>query len=198
MTLDVNLSDGTPVRGHTQAARFFREGNKTLVEISFVGSKDTNICKVTPEHMARFKTEWDAFCDGRPLERRPGIPLTTLPTISEQRAAEYIARNVHNLEELAVLNDGQCQSLGHGVLTHRQEARALVAKQTYEQQNRAAQAIKDKQASVGKVVAAAEPSPEIEALKADMAEIKELLAGLAAPKRGRPRKEVDDGAIDAA
>jgi hypothetical protein len=90
-----------------QRARFFKDGSIDKVEISAVGSKDTIIKKVGPEEMAKFKPEWDAYCDGIPLTRRPGTPLTDILGVTQDRADAYIARNVHTAEELAVLTDGQ-------------------------------------------------------------------------------------------
>jgi hypothetical protein len=185
MSLDITLPE---VKAHTQTARFFRDGNKDKVEIKFVGSKDTINQTVTPEHMAKFKAEWDAFCDGAPLKQRPGTPLTDLASISQPRAEEYIHRNVHTLEELAALNDGQCQMLGHGTLTDRKGARALVESRQLQMRDKLQRDLMDKQSTVGAVVA--EAPPEIEELKAEMAELKAMLKdALAAKKPGRPKKE---------
>ena len=181
---DITLPE---VRAHTQTARFFRDGNKNKVEIKFVGSKDTINQIVTPEHMATYKSEWDAFCDGRPPELRPGTPLTDLPTISAERAEDYKHRNVHNLEELAALNDGQCQAMGHGTLTDRKGARELVAARQMQLRNKLEREVHDKQSTVGSVQA--EPNADIETLKTEMAELKALLLQALTPKKGgRPKK----------
>jgi hypothetical protein len=179
------------VKAHAQTARFFRDGNKNKIEISFVGSKDTLNQTVTPAHMAQFKAEWDAFCDGREPEQRPGTPLTELPSITEGRAKEYIHRNVHNLEELAALDDGQCQMLGHGTLTDRKGARALVANRVMKKRDDLERELQKKTAAIGPVPAEAYAgASDVEALKADMAELKAMLAAALAPKKGgRPKKE---------
>lgn len=187
MSLDITLPE---VKVHTQTARFFRDGGKDKIEIKFVGSKDTIIQAVTPTHMANFRSEWDAFCDGSPLKQRPGTPLTDLSSISEPRAEEYIHRNVHNLEELAALNDGQCQMLGHGTLTDRKGARALVESRQLQMRDKLQRDLMSKQSTVGAVVA--EAPPEIAELKAEMAELKAMLAQALAKKPGRPRKEKAD------
>lgn len=189
MIPDITLPE---VKSHAQTARFYRQGNSDLVEIRFVGSKDTNVCKVTPDHMARFKNEWDAFCDGRPPAQRSGIALTELPTINDDRAAEYIARNVHTLEELAALNDGQCQSLGHGTLTDRKGARALVMQRQMQLRESLQREVQQKSAAIGPVPAETYAGKsEIDVVKSEMAEIKTLLAALVekqARPRGRPPK----------
>ena len=98
MLTDITLPE---VKVYTQSAKFFRHGDQDFVEISFIGAKDTLVERVQPSHMAQFRSEWDAYCDGRPRQRREGIPLTDLPGLDEARAEGYVARNVHTLEELA-------------------------------------------------------------------------------------------------
>lgn len=195
----ITLPEVTP---RLQSAKFIRRGNQTLIEISMVGSKDTNVEKVRPDHMARFKSEWDAFCDGRPPERRPGTPLTELSSIDDAKAEHYIFRNVHSLEELAALDDGQCQSLGHGTLTDRQAARALVARKQAEQRDAMHKKAVEATAKIGPVPAEKYAgNSEVEALKSDVAEMKTAMASIAASlaelaarkKPGRPPK-TDKGA----
>ncbi len=181
------------VRAHTQTARFFRSGNKDMVEISFVGSKDNLNKVVTPAHMAQFRTEWDAYCDGRPPEKRAGTPLTDLPSISQERADDYIHRNVHNLEELTVLNDGQCQALGHGTLTDRRAARDLITTRSLQLRDKLQKEVQDKSATIGPVPAEKYAgNSDLDAVKADVAELKtgiaQILAAMQAKKPGRPKK----------
>lgn len=192
MTLaDITLPE---VKAHTQAGRFFRRGDRDYIEISFIGSKDTINQSVTPEHMAKFKAEWDAYCDGRPMQQRPGTPLTDLSQISEARAQDYIHRNVHNLEELAALNDGQCQSLGHGTLTDRKGARALVAERQMQERDKLQREVQQKSATVGPVPAEKYAgNSEVESLKSEVAELKQgmgqILELLQKRKGGRPKKQ---------
>ena len=198
MSMDITLPE---VKAHTQTARFFRDGKKDKIEIKFVGSKDTLIQTVTPVHMATYKAEWDAFCDGRPAERRHGTPLTDLPAISEPRAADYIHRNVHNLEELAALNDGQCQALGHGTLTDRKGARELVSTRMLQIRDKLQREVQTKSVGIGAVPAEKYAGgAEVEALKGEVAEMKEgmvqvlrdqglILELLRKRQGGRPKKE---------
>jgi hypothetical protein len=120
--LSMQEIDLPEVQKFQQRARFFKDGDGDFVEISYVGSKDTNVLKVTPQLMAQYRSEWTAYCDGSPLKIRPGTPLTALHGLDQVMADKYIAQNVHTVEELAVLNDMQCQSLGHGTLTFRKQA----------------------------------------------------------------------------
>lgn len=192
MSLDITLPE---VQAHTQTARFFRDGKKDKLEIKFVGSKDTLIQTVTPDHMAKFKSEWDAYCDGREPEKRPGTPLTDLSSISEARAADYIHRNVHTLEELAALNDGQCQALGHGTLTDRKGARELVTVRQMQLRDKLQREVHDKSATIGPVPAEKYAgNSDVEALKAEMAELKQMLAAALAPKKRGPKSKKEKAA----
>jgi len=65
--MDIDLDIVRPMH---QNGRFFKdEFGRDQIEISFVGSKDTLIKDVSPQIMAQFRSEWDAYCDGRPVER---------------------------------------------------------------------------------------------------------------------------------
>jgi hypothetical protein len=187
--IDIEIPE---VRGAPVFAKFSRgEDGRDYVEIKSVGMTDTSVQKVRPEHMARFRVEWDAYCDGRPMSKRPGTPLTEL--VESQQAETFIARNVHNLEELAVLNDLQCQGLGHGTMSLRKKAQELLVKQQMDARDRVATAM----AGVGSRPA---NDTEIEGIKAAVTEQGKQLAALTSaltqlvgainkPKRGRPRKD---------
>jgi hypothetical protein len=168
------------VQGFAQKARFFREGEANLVEISFVGSKDTVVKKVSPVEMAQFRDDWDAFCDGRPVERRKGTPLTAI--MPSETAERYIGRNVHSLEEVAQLSDAQCQGLGHGTLTHRQTAIRFLAARKAEEAARQRDAISEGAATLTSAVEAkvAQSSGEIAELKDQIAKLSELVSTLVA------------------
>ncbi len=173
--------------------RFYRQGNKDYVEISAVGSKDTNICKVTPEIMAQFPAEWRAYSDGQPLLPRKGTPLTAIPQMTDEQAKKLFDGGVHVLEELAILTDAQCQPFGHGTITLRTMAQRELAKR--EAARRAA--------NHDRISAAvAQPMP-VETVNEDMAKLTtsidslttkfdqlvQVLIAQNAPKpRGRPKK----------
>lgn len=192
MTLtDITLPE---VKVYTQSAKFFRRGEQDFVEISFIGAKDTLVERVQPWHMARFRSEWDAYCDGRPVRRREGIALTELPGIDDEKAESYIGRNVHTVEELAALSDAQCQGIGHGTLTDRQGARKLVTQRQVEARDRMQRAVHEASASIGpKPAERYVPSSDFESIKAEVAELKQGIADLAdlvaraTPPRGKSR-----------
>jgi hypothetical protein len=205
MSLDITLPEVTPL---LQSARFFRNGERDFVEISCVGSKDTVVERVTPTHMARFRAEWDGYCDGQPPTRRGGIALTELASIDAQRAEHYVSRNIHNLEELAALSDAQCQGVGHGALTDRKAAQRLVMQRQFETREKAQRAVADASASLGPKPAEAYASgTELAELKGEVLELKQLLTQVAEalnspawPEKkrgpGRPRKEPQQEAVD--
>jgi hypothetical protein len=175
---DITLPE---VRVYTQSAKFFRRGEQDFVEISFIGAKDTLVEKVSPAHMAQFRNEWDAYCDGRPMQRRDGIALTELAGLDEDKAEGYIARNVHTLEELAALSDAQCQGIGHGTLTDRQGARKLVMQRQLERRDRMQRAVHEATAAIGpKPAEQYAPSADLESVKGELAELRQGIAELAA------------------
>jgi hypothetical protein len=188
MTLtDITLPE---VKVYTQSAKFFRRGEQDFVEISFIGAKDTLVERVQPTHMAQFRNEWDAYCDGRPMQRRAGIPLTDLPGLDEARAEGYIARNVHTLEELAALSDAQCQGIGHGTLTDRQGARKLVAQRQLEVRDRMQRAVHEASAAVGpRPVERHVPTADMDAVRGELTALRQSIADLAKlmEKPGKPR-----------
>jgi hypothetical protein len=177
MTLtDITLPE---VKVYTQSAKFFRRGEQDFIEISFIGAKDTLVERVRPSHMAQFRSEWDAYCDGRPPQRREGIPLTDLPDLDDTRAEGYIARNVHTLEELAALSDAQCQGIGHGSLTDRQGARKLVAQRQLEIRDRMQRAVHEASAAIGpRPVERYAPNADMEAMRGELSELRQSIADL--------------------
>jgi hypothetical protein len=195
--LDVIIPE---VNALAQTAKFYREGDRDYVSISFVGEKDTVIRRVTPEHMARFRNEWNAYCDGIPLKQRDGTPLTDIPNLSDDLAQKYISQNVHTADELAVLSDAQCQSLGHGTLTFRAAAQAMLASRKAAQMEAASKRISEAAKSVSAMPAEAEAKfaskEDVEAVKGEIGDIKAMMGQMMEmmQKRGpgRPKKEASE------
>lgn len=185
-------TDGGAVRAMHQTARFYKDENgRDMVEIGYVGMKDTNVSKVKPEHMARFRDEWNAFCDGSPLKIRTGMPLTDVPGVNDLVAENFVKQNIHNAEELAALNDGQCQALGHGALTARNNARKLIETEAERRREKLIQQMGKATSKLG--AAPAEASADVVVLKAEVSELKNMVGDLVKaladkPKRGRPPK----------
>lgn len=115
-----------------------------------------------PRAWARFKASESQVNDGTPLEQWPQITRALLKEL------KYF--EVHTVEQLAGLSDSQVTKIGMGFMDWRNKAKAwlIAAAGTADQTREAA---------------------EKEQLKAQLAEMKEQLAALSAPKRGRPAKE---------
>lgn len=190
------MIDIPEVQSFEQQPRFYREDNKDFVEISFLGAKDTVIKKVTPELMAKFRDEWNAYCDGRPMEPRKGTPLTVFPEISEERNAEFIRRNLHTVEELAQLNDHQCQGLGHGLIALRKKAQNYILQKQAEEHTRNQKRISTESAKVGP---APEENNEIDELKSVVADqgkkIDALLEAISSLVTQPKKREKKNGAV---
>ena len=163
---DINDAEGPQILSLTQRARFYKDENgRELVEISFVGQKDTVVQYVTPQHMASYKTEWDRYCDREPMQLRAGTPLREL--FDERTEQKYVLHNVHNLEELAALSDSQCQGVGHGTMTDRETARQKLLHDQFE-----ADAVRRKKIDAMPAVGlTAAPDPELGRLKDEIKEI---------------------------
>lgn len=179
------------VQAFGQTPRFYRDENgRDMVEISFVGDGGTtNIKKVTPKHMADFRDAWNLYCDGTPPQQRKGTALTDVEGINDLRAEQFIKANIHTAEELQALSDAQCQGVGHGTLTCRENAKKLLALRSVE---RADATVKQMSAAAASMKAGPQ-SAEIETLKNDVAELKGMLGDVLKaladkPKRGRPAK----------
>ena len=183
------------VTTRTLRGKFFKDpAGHDKIEIGFAGCKDTVVQDVTPEFMAQYRAEWNAYCDGRPLEQRAGTALTAL--VNEDRAKHLIHMNVHTIEELAMLDDMSCQQVGHGTMTERKAARKLLSERQYNKRQAdqkrmevamaAAAPVKDAQADakLDKLISIGEQTNQ--ALMA-------LVQALQPRKPGRPKKEESDG-----
>lgn len=175
-----------------QQVEFYKDNGIDYAKISFVGMKDNVIRKVTPEVMGKFKPQWDAYCDGRPLAQREGSPLTEI--VPEEKAKQYVQRNVHTVEELAALSDAQCQAIGHGTLTDRTTAIKVLQQRKLDQMEATRKALEKASPTI---------RPQTEKEQADLKAITDKVDSLAdtvsslaqivqamaqAPKRGRPPK----------
>ena len=175
--------------------RFFRDdGGQDFVEISAVGGRDTVIHKVKPEHMARFSAAWEAYQDGREMPLRKGTPLTDLPQITAELAKTFIERGVHNLEEISILSDAQCQGLGHGTLNLRRQARELVETRKANERTRMFDKISESASPVSA------PSGEVAALSAKVdqlaTQMQSFLEAMTAAQQ--PKRKKSNGAEPAA
>jgi hypothetical protein len=203
--MDIDLPE---VQSFAQVPRFFNKNGVEYIEIGFIGNKDTVVHKVTPEHMTRFRAAWDAYCDGKPMAKRAGTPLTDIAEINPELAEAFIRSNVHNLEEVCVLTDHHCQALGHGVLTIRKKAIQYIAvKQSQDKQSakdmvaKMSATVRSNDEAVSEIAelkgALAEQAKKIDTLTEALLKMAEATAQPAPRPRGRPKKVQNNGSIDA-
>lgn len=107
-------------------AKFFKDGERDLVEIKIAGQEDTVIEKVNPQHLADYPREWEAYQRNEKDVDYGGTPLTEVPGMSEQAAVGYKLKGIHNAEMLAEASDGVISRLGMGALAFRKSAQNLV------------------------------------------------------------------------
>lgn len=115
-----------------------------------------------PKAWARFKAQESESVEGMPLEQWPQVTRSLLKEL------KYF--EVHTVEQLAGLSDGQIAKLGMGFTEYRNKAKAFLA------------------AAAGTADATAQAA-ENERLRSQMADLQEQIAALSKPKVGRPAKE---------
>lgn len=183
------------VTTRTLRGKFFKDpAGHDKIEIGFAGCKDTVVQDVTPEFMAQYRAEWNAYCDGRPLAQRPGTSLNDL--VNEDRAKHLIHMNVHTVEELAMLDDMSCQQVGHGTMTERKAARKLLSERQYNKKQEMQKRMETAMAAAAPVKNA-EADAKLDKLIAIGEQTNQALLALVQVlqprKPGRPKTEKIDG-----
>lgn len=108
-------------------AEFYRDGKSDYISIGIIGDPNVYKGKVTPEDIRKFPREWEAYQKGRPADEEiSGTPITEVPGITKQIAAQYKVNGIRTAEELAALNDMACSRVGLGALSHRKAAQLLI------------------------------------------------------------------------
>ena len=102
-----------------------------------------------------------------------GTPLVMWPVVNKSQIKEAAFFEVRTVEQLAELSDANCRRMGMGYTELRSKAKAwlLAAKDS---------AVVTRQAA------------ENDRLQGEIEALKEQIAALAAPKRGRPAKEAEE------
>lgn len=126
----------------------------------------------TQEHREMYQRQYERFKRGQ-KDVIDGTPLVQWPVINKAQVKEAAYFEVHSVEQLSEMSDSSCARMGMGYMELRSKAKAWLA------------AAKD--ASVVTRQAA-----ENERLQGEIQALKEQIAQLAAPKRGRPAKEVEE------
>lgn len=113
-------------------AKFFKDDARDMVEISIIGDPNTLIRRVTPEDVARFTPEWDAYQAGETEVQIVGTPLTDVPGIDKGAALALKLKGVRTAEELAALDEAASKGLGMGVFTFSKSAQLLLKARQYD------------------------------------------------------------------
>ena len=106
---------------------FFYDGSRHMAEITSVtDDKATNIKKVTPEVIAQFPKDWEAYEKGLEAIDVGGTPLDEVPGLDRNSIMGLRLKGIRNAEELASLTDTMLQQMGLGFLAWGRAARNLV------------------------------------------------------------------------
>lgn len=117
-------------------ARFFKLGNKDMIEIAIIGDHNTYQGKVTKEDMARFPREWEAYQAGLDMPEVEGTPLIEVPGMNEQLVQWYKFQGIHVAEQLASASDIVIQKLGMGGNVLRRNAEILIKSKAWEKREK--------------------------------------------------------------
>lgn len=157
--------------------------DREYIKIIPVGDKMTVICEpVTDEYRFRWPQKYAAF-KAQQHQPQEGTPLEQWPPLTKSQVLTFKGANVHTVEQLANVSDGNLSNLGMGARDLREKAIAY---------------IKSAEGSAGVLAMQQQLNDamkQIEALKNQLSGFKEEGIGVEPKKRGpKPKiKEVDNG-----
>lgn len=110
-------------------AKFFKDDTtgRDMVEIKIIGDPSTWMGKATPEHIAKFPKDWEAYQAGEKEVDVGGTALTEVPGVDRNLALALKLKGVRNAEELAGLDEAAAKGLGMGMYTLAKTAKLLLA-----------------------------------------------------------------------
>jgi hypothetical protein len=152
------------------------------VKIIVPGDKNNIIDTYAREdHKLRFPVQWARYQNQKQGVAETGTPLTAWTLISAAKAEELRGLNFKTVESIAHASDGQLQSLGMaaGMAPHEFRARA----------QRYLQAAKDESFSNEQAEAANRLAAENAEMKAQMEEMKQMIAQLAQNQKKTPGRK---------
>lgn len=154
--------------------------DREYIKIIPVGDKNTVVCEpVTQEHKMRWPHQYAAFTQQQ-HQPQSGTPLEQWPPLTKSQVMTFKAANVHTVEQLSNVSDGNLTNLGMGARDLREKAIAY---------------LKNAEGSSGVLAMQDQLNDAMKQIEA----LKNQLAGFKSEsddepkKRGRPRKEIDDG-----
>jgi hypothetical protein len=81
---------------------------------------------VTPDVAAKFPREWESYQSSNESIAIPGTPLTEVPGVDRNAAANLKMQGVRVAEELAALDEAHAKALGLGGITFWKAAKNLI------------------------------------------------------------------------
>ncbi len=126
----------------------------------------------TPQHKEEYRRQYERFEKGM-KDVVDGTPLSMWPVVNKSQVKECEFFEIRSVEQLAELSDSTCKRMGMGYMELRSKAKAwlLAAKDS---------ALVTRQAA------------ENDRLQGEIEALKEQIAQMAQPKRGRPAKETEE------
>ena len=96
--------------------------DREYIKIIPVGDKNTVVCEpVTEEHKQRWPIQYDSF-KRQNQQPQEGTPLDQWPPLTKSQVLMFKAANVHTVEQLAAVSDGNLVNLGMGARDLREKA----------------------------------------------------------------------------
>ena len=154
--------EGRPVYEQREFIRIIVPGDQTNIIDRPCNDQDR---QDFPRQYARFQKGQGAVIDG--------TPLTQWPPVNKSQVKECEYHDIRSVEQLAAASDSVCMRMGMGYTELRNKAKAWLA------------AAKD--ASIVTQMSALNDQ-----MKGEIEALKQQIAQLAAPKRGRPAKETEE------
>jgi hypothetical protein len=126
----------------------------------------------TEQHKQEYRRQFERFLKGM-KDVIDGTPLSMWPVVNKSQVKECEFFEIRSVEQLAELSDSTCKRMGMGYMELRSKAKAwlLAAKDS---------ALVTRQAA------------ENDRLQGEIEALKEQIAQMAQPKRGRPAKETEE------
>lgn len=161
------------------------------VHLSIPGRQDLSLHEPTTEaHKKRFPIQWERYQGAvKDSEQLVGTKLADWPEVTTHQIEFLNSQRFYTVEQVASCSDGQLQALGMSGNLLRQKARGFLTQK--HENSEAAQKTKELEALKASI-----PQMIAEAVKQAMVQAQPPAA--VPPKRGRPRKKVNDGANAAA
>lgn len=101
--------------------------DREYIKIIPAGDKNTVVCEpVSDEYRARFPQQYAAF-KNQGVQAQSGTPLEEWAMLTKSQVLTFKAVNIHTVEQLAAVSDGNLFNLGMGARDIREKAKAWLS-----------------------------------------------------------------------